>query len=95
MTKTDKSRSETIALTIAQRDIRFEESHTAYGRYIDTVGRGRISQASRNFLFETVHPDDREPLRDVLENNPGAAVQIAAELSSAVAPEIEVAVKKP
>ena len=94
MTEKSKRIKNYIVLTVDETDYRFENSHVAYGTYIDGLGRGKLVQASKNFLIQTIHNEDLASLRDLFSANPGAALQIAAELSDRIALQVEVAVKK-
>ncbi|MCS6115237.1 putative phage tail assembly chaperone [Shewanella baltica] len=84
----------TIELTIAGTDFKFNVTPTAHGDYIDAVSRGTVSAASHNFVMRTIDDSQKEQLKKLLEDSPGASLQIAGELRAEYSPTLAITVKK-
>lgn len=84
----------TIELTIAGTDFKFNVTPTAHGDYVDAISRGTISAASHNFVMRTIDEIQKEQFKKLLEDSPGAPLQVAAALRAEYSPELTITVKK-
>lgn len=84
----------TIELTIAGTDFKFNVTPTAHGDYIDAISRGTVSAASHNFVMRTIDDSQKEQIKKLLEDSPGGSLQIAGELRAAYSPTLAITVKK-
>ncbi|MFT5788015.1 MAG: hypothetical protein ACI8SJ_000110 [Shewanella sp.] len=83
-----------IVLTIAGTDISFSVTTDDYNAYLNEIMPDNKVAPAHNLVMRAVSADHKEQLRGVLDNSPGAAMQIAGLLTQEFAPSIEIAVKK-
>ncbi|ABZ75902.1 conserved hypothetical protein [Shewanella halifaxensis HAW-EB4] len=83
-----------IVLTIAGSDISFTVTTDDYNAYLNEIMPDNKVAPAHNLVMRTVDTDHKEQLRGVLDNSPGASMQIAGLLTQQFAPAIEIAVKK-
>ncbi|MGS0691179.1 putative phage tail assembly chaperone [Shewanella sp. 30m-9] len=83
-----------IVLTIAASDISFTMTTDDYNAYLNDIMPDNKVAPAHNLVMRAVDSDHKEQLRSILENSPGASMQIAGLLTQQFAPSIEIAVKK-
>ncbi|WP_330959065.1 putative phage tail assembly chaperone [Photobacterium sp. 53610] len=86
--------SKTITLTVAGTDVTFQPTPDLYAEYMGQIAQGNISDGAHNFIMQSVGEDGKEYLRNLTEENPGAAIQLGSTLMQAYAPKIAISVKK-
>ncbi len=85
----------TITLTIGSTEFNFNLTVNDHSDFVDSVSRGgSICSASHNFAMRSIDVTQKEELKKLLENSPGAEVQVAGALKGEFAPALEIAVKK-
>lgn len=85
----------TIVLTIGSAEFKFNVAVQDHSDFIDATARGgSITAASHNFAMRTICTEQKEELKKLLEQSPGAELQIAGALKLEYAPVLEIAVKK-
>lgn len=85
----------TIVLTIADTDFSFAVTAQDHNSFVDAAARREsITASAHNLVMRTIAPAQKDELKKLLEQSPGAAVQIASELGSEFSPVLEIAVKK-
>ncbi|GGI82080.1 hypothetical protein GCM10007978_19840 [Shewanella hanedai] len=85
----------TITLTIGSTEFNFNLTVNDHSDFVDSVSRGgSICSASHNFAMRSIDKAQKEELKKLLENSPGAEVQVAGALKGEFAPALEIAVKK-
>lgn len=89
-----KKNSQTLTATILGEDFVFVIGRDDYNKYINSVTAKEKVAPSHNFLMNTVSPDHLQKLKIVLEDNPGAEVQIAGALLEDYTPDLGIVVKK-
>lgn len=86
---------QTMTLTIGNTEFKFNLTVNDHSDYVDTLGRGgSMTSASHNFVMRTIDKPQKDELKKVLAESPGAEVQIASVLKGEFAPVLEIAVKK-
>lgn len=84
-----------IVLTIAGTDFNFNVTAQDHNSFVDAAARREsITASAHNFVMRTIDAGQKDDLKKLLENAPGAAVQIASELGAEFSPVLEIAVKK-
>ncbi len=84
-----------IVLTIAGTDYTFNVTAQDHSNFVDAAARREsISAAAFNLVTRTIDAEQKEALKKLLDDAPGAAVQIASELGAEFSPVLEIAVKK-
>lgn len=83
-----------IELTIAGTDIRFNMTTEDYNGYLNEIMPDNKVAPAHNLVMRTVDAESKEALRDILDQSPGASMQIAGLLTQEFAPSIEISVKK-
>ncbi|AOY11845.1 hypothetical protein BGL48_11865 [Salinivibrio sp. SS3] len=83
-----------IVLTVSGTDTHFEPTPELYADYMGQVAQGNISDAAHNFVMQSATEDSKPALRELNEENPGAAIQLAGVLMQEYAPKVNIAVKK-
>lgn len=89
-----KKNSQTLIATILGNDYEFVVGRDDYNKYINSVTAKEKVAPSHNFLMQTVSPASLEQLKKVLEENPGAEVQIASAILEDYTPDLGIVVKK-
>lgn len=85
----------TIVLTIAGIDFSFAVTAQDHNSFVDAAARREsITASAHNLVMRTIEPAQKDELKKLLEQSPGAAVQIASELGAEFSPVLEIAVKK-
>lgn len=85
----------TVTLTIGNTEFNFNVTVNDHSDYIDTISRGgSMTAASHNFVMRVIDKPQKEELKNILAESPGAEVQIAGALKGEFAPVLEIAVKK-
>ena len=85
----------TIVLTIAGIDFSFAVTAQDHNSFVDAAARREsITASAHNLVVRTIDPAQKDDLKKLLEQSPGAAVQIASELGAEFSPVLEIAVKK-
>ena len=86
--------SKNIALTVGDTEIAFNPSAADYDEAQNTILQGDASSAAHNFLMSTVTAESKATLREMTQNNPGAAMQIYGHVIKEYAPKLTISVKK-
>lgn len=84
----------TIVMTAAGTELSFNVSTADYNQYINEVMPDNKVAPNHNLLMRTVDAAVKQPLADLLEANPGAAIQLGSTLAAEFAPQLEITVKK-
>ena len=84
---------QTIEMSVAGTDYTFHVTRDAYNRFINSA-KDKPAQAMHNFLTLTVEQDQQEQLSKLLQNTPGADMQIGGALFEEYVPDLAVVVKK-
>ncbi len=87
-------KKQTITLTIGETEFKFEHTASDYNDYINGLMPDNKIAPAHNLLVRTVNKDQKDDLKKVLANSPGAEIQIAALLNQEFAPALEISVKK-
>ncbi|WP_372761069.1 putative phage tail assembly chaperone [Pseudoalteromonas sp.] len=86
---------QTITLTIAGTDFKFNMTVQDHSDFVDSVARGgSMTAASHNMVMRTITDEQKPELKKVLESSPGSELQIASMLKTEFSPVLEIAVKK-
>ncbi|MEN3159590.1 putative phage tail assembly chaperone [Alkalimonas sp. NCh-2] len=84
-----------ITLTVGKTDFLFNVTVQDHSDYIDAAARGSsITAASHNFTMRTIDTAQKDEFKKLLDECPGAELQIAAALKSEFSPVLEITVKK-
>lgn len=84
-----------IILTIAAATFSFNVTVQDHSDFMDAAARGEsMSAAAHNFVVRTIDPSNKDEFKKLLDNSPGAEIQIAAALKAEFSPVLEIAVKK-
>jgi hypothetical protein len=83
---------QTITLTIAGTDIRFEPTLVAYNSYINDLAMNDKVAPAHNYLRKIVSAEHKAALSDLLAL-PGAALQLTAKINEEFAPALDITVK--
>jgi len=85
----------TITLTIGNTEFKFNVTVNDHSDFVDSVSRGgSICTGSHNFVMRSIDATQKEALKTVLTESPGAEVQIAGALKGEFSPILDIAVKK-
>jgi len=85
----------TVILTIGNTEFKFNLTVNDHSDFVDSVSRGgSMCSASHNFVMRTIDKEQKEELKKLLAESPGAEVQIAGALKGEFSPILEIAVKK-
>ncbi|WP_392551238.1 putative phage tail assembly chaperone [Orbus wheelerorum] len=82
-----------IILTIAGNELTFNVTTLAYNSYVNEITQQNKIAPSIQFVNRTVNKDDSEKLKTLLNDYPGAALQIAGKLIEDFAPDLEITIK--
>ncbi|GIU12921.1 putative phage tail assembly chaperone [Shewanella sp. MBTL60-007] len=84
-----------IALTIGTTDFTFNVTVNDHSDFVDMVNRGgSMCTAAHNFVVRSISAEQKDALKKLLTDSPGAEVQIASALKADFSPVLEIAVKK-
>lgn len=82
-------------LTIGGKDFTFNVTAQDHSDFIDSAARGEsMTAAAHNFVVRTIDPSNKDEFKKLLENSPGAEIQIASSVKAEFSPVLEIAVKK-
>lgn len=85
----------TVILTIGTTDFKFDIAMNDHSDFVDSVSRGgSMCSASHNFVMRAIDKEQKEEVKQLLADSPGAEVQIAGALKGEFAPVLDIAVKK-
>jgi len=81
-----------IILKIGDEKILFykDAAKAKYPNYVRLIADKQLNRATKYYCLETVDPDDLETLIDILNSNPGAALQISSYIADIVAPDLNI-----
>ncbi len=94
MSETTGTTDSIIDVTVGEGQIAFQISRTAYNKYINGLSPKNKTAPSRNFLINTVLPDDKAVLVALLNSAPGAEVELAGVVLDEYTPDLGFAAKK-
>lgn len=84
-----------IILTVGTVDFSFNVTVQDHSDFVDAAARGEsITAASHNFLTRTVDTKNKEDLKKLFSESPGAEYQIAQHVKAEFAPVLAIKVKK-
>lgn len=83
-----------ITLEVAGKELKFEPTEAAYNDFANSLAQGDISSANHNFVFESATEETKVQLRELVQENPGAPMQIGSVLMQQYAPQMDIKVKK-
>lgn len=83
-----------IVLSVAGADLKFTVTTEAYTGLVNEVMPDNKVAPNHNFAMRTVDAESKDELKALLENHPGAAVQIGSALAAEFAPQLGITVKK-
>lgn len=83
-----------IVLTVGATDLEFNPTPAEYDEAQNTTMQGDISAAAHNFLMSCVSSDSKDALRDITNENAGAATQIYGAVLKEYTPKLAISVKK-
>ncbi|MCS6158399.1 putative phage tail assembly chaperone [Shewanella baltica] len=84
-----------ITLTIGKQDFTFAVNTQDHNDFVDAAARGgSLTAAAHNFAVRAIESDQKEDFKKLLENSPGAELQIAGALKEEFSPVLEIAIKK-
>lgn len=94
MSKLAKKNGQQLSAEVCGKNLIFNVGREDYNKYINSVTTTNKVAPSHNFLMQTVAEGDTEALKTILQDNPGAEVQIAAALLEEYTPDLGITVKK-
>ncbi|MDD1792517.1 putative phage tail assembly chaperone [Enterovibrio sp. ZSDZ42] len=84
-----------IVVPMAGTELNFEPQREHYGEYIGAMARGDVVDSAYNFIMQSAADDETKTvIRELDDENPGAAMQIAAKVIEKYAPKVTRSVKK-
>lgn len=96
MDNNDNENTQELSSTICGSDFTFIITRNAYNKYIDAMNpNAKKGVISHNFLMQTVVEEGKKALLHILDNKPGADVQLAGALLEEYMPDLGIQVKKP
>lgn len=84
----------TIVLTVANNECEFIHTTEDYNNYINDISQNDKVAPARKLLTRIVKKDQREKLTTLLDELPGATIQLAAALNEEFAPAVDIEIKK-
>ena len=94
MSKLKDLNSQLIDVTVDEKLLNFTISREDYNRYINAVMPNNKVAPANNFCVATVNDESKSELKEILSNNPGSEVQIAAAVLEEYMPDLEITAKK-
>ena len=86
--------SKVIVLTVGTTDLEFNPTPAEYDEAQNTILQGDASSAAHNFLMSCVSEGSKDALRELTQQNAGAATQIYGAVIKEYAPKLSISVKK-
>lgn len=83
-----------IVLLIGTASLGFTMTTDDYNGYLNEIMPDNKVAPAHNLIMRAVDAESKEELRGILDNSPGASMQIAGLLTQEFAPAIEISVKK-
>ena len=83
-----------IVLVIGAASLGFTMTTDDYNSYLNEIMPDNKVAPAHNLIMRAVDAEFKEELRGILDNSPGASMQIAGLLTQEFAPAIEISVKK-
>ncbi len=84
-----------ITLTIGSTEFKFEVNVQAHSGFVDGVAMGGSMTANAHtFVMRSIDADQKDDIKKLLEDSPGAEIQIAGLLKGEYSPQLEISVKK-
>ncbi|QPK06498.1 putative phage tail assembly chaperone [Vibrio kanaloae] len=83
-----------IVLTVGETDLEFNPTPAEYDEAQNTTMQGDISSAAHNFLMGCVSEGSKDALREITQQNAGAATQIYGAVLKEYTPKLAISVKK-
>ncbi|AUR95211.1 putative phage tail assembly chaperone [Vibrio cyclitrophicus] len=83
-----------IVLTVGETDLEFNPTPAEHDEAQNTILTGDASAAAHNFLVSCVSDGSKDALRDITNENAGAAMQIYGALIKEYTPKLVISVKK-
>lgn len=84
-----------IELIIAGNEYKFNVTVQDHSAFVDSAARGEsMSAASHNFVMRTIDNDNKADFKKLIDNSPGAELQIAGLLKGEFSPVLEMSIKK-
>ncbi|WP_108944089.1 putative phage tail assembly chaperone [Shewanella halifaxensis] len=84
-----------IVLTIGTSEFKFAVTANDHADFVDVVSRGgSMCSGAHNFVMRSISAEQKDELKSLLTESPGAEVQIAGALKAEFSPVLEIAVKK-
>lgn len=84
-----------IIATIGEVDFSFNVTVQDHSDFVDSAARGEsMTAAAHNFVMRTIDTKQKEELKKVLTNSPGAELQIASIIKAEFSPVLEIKIKK-
>jgi hypothetical protein len=84
----------TIILTVVGTDFSFNVTTTEYNGYMNEIMPDNKVAPAHNLLIRTVDAKQKDELKKLLDETPGATLQMAGMINQEFAPAIEISVKK-
>jgi hypothetical protein len=94
MSQAAKKNEETLTADVCGKTLSFRIGRADYNKYINSVTQKDKVAPSHNFLMQTVTPESAADLKKILEENPGADVQLASAVLEEYTPDLGIVVKK-
>lgn len=83
-----------IILTVGAVDLEFNPTPAEYDDAQNTTMQGDVSSAAHNFLMSCVSEGSKDALREITQDNAGAATQIYGAVLKEYTPKLSISVKK-
>ncbi|NIB44772.1 hypothetical protein HBA55_34650 [Pseudomaricurvus alkylphenolicus] len=89
-----KANEQAIVVTILDQDYTFRVSRQDYNKYINTMLPNNKVAPSHNLVVNTVIDENRDAVITILEENPGAEMEIATSIVTEYSPDLGIVAKK-
>ena len=86
--------TKSIVLTVGTTDLEFNPTPAEYDEAQNTILSGDASAAAHNFLMSCVSEGSKDVLREMTNENAGAAMQIYGAVLKEYTPKLVISVKK-
>ncbi|MGF1761358.1 putative phage tail assembly chaperone [Photobacterium sagamiensis] len=83
-----------IVLDVAGTELTFTPTPQDYDESQNEMLQGDAAASAHNFVMRSVSDDSKEALRELVESNPGASMQLYGEVMKQFAPKLKITVKK-
>lgn len=96
LTEENAKQAQFIIVEADDQEFRFDKpaATRGYDQFINTMVGGKATKAANNYCVAAICNEDLVKFREMKKQNPGFALQLATELSDAVAPDVGATVKK-